>query len=110
MQIDDQNGILDFRNAADDASEASPSLRSEEARFRDKARSAPWRPAELTIVVPTYRERDNIAELVLRLDETLAGIVWEVIFVDDDSPDMTSAIAKTIAARDGRVLCIRRVG
>lgn len=72
-----------------------------------------WQPhpvAELTVVVPTYSERDNIAELVRRLTSVLRGINWEVVFVDDDSPDGTSALAKSIASGDAHVRCIRRVG
>jgi len=66
--------------------------------------------AELTVVVPTYAERDNIAELVRRLTVVLAGIDWEVVFVDDDSPDGTSVLVKSIASTDPHVRCIRRVG
>src|ERR1700744_3500438 len=66
--------------------------------------------AELSIVVPTYKERGNVAELLRRLDAALAGIAWEAIYVDDNSPDCTAAAVKGIAARDPRVRCIRRVG
>ncbi len=65
---------------------------------------------ELTVVIPTFNEQANIAILVGRLRGALAGIEWEVIFVDDDSPDGTAAVAKTIGESDGRVRCIRRVG
>ncbi|MBV9905065.1 MAG: glycosyltransferase, partial [Alphaproteobacteria bacterium] len=65
---------------------------------------------ELSIVLPTYKERDNIAELIRRLDTALTGIAWEAIFVDDNSPDGTAEAAKAIAARDPRVRCLRRVG
>ncbi len=64
----------------------------------------------LTVVVPTYRERDNVSPLVTRLDAALAGIAWEVVFVDDDSPDGTYAEARRIARDDPRVRCIRRIG
>ncbi|HWA69854.1 MAG TPA: glycosyltransferase family 2 protein [Rhizomicrobium sp.] len=64
----------------------------------------------LSIVVPTFKERGNVAELVRRLDAALAGIAWEAIFVDDNSPDGTAAAVKDIAARDPRVRCLRRVG
>jgi dolichol-phosphate mannosyltransferase len=70
----------------------------------------PTAPIELSIVLPTYKERDNVAELVRRLDVALAGIVWEAIFVDDNSPDGTAETAKALAARDPRVRCLRRVG
>jgi dolichol-phosphate mannosyltransferase len=64
----------------------------------------------LSVVIPTFKERGNVAELVRRLDIALAGIRWEAIFVDDNSPDGTSDAVKEIAARDTRVRCLRRVG
>jgi dolichol-phosphate mannosyltransferase len=66
--------------------------------------------AELSIIVPTYKERGNVAELVRRLDAALAGIAWEAVFVDDNSPDGTAAAVKDIAGDDSRVRCLRRVG
>ena len=66
--------------------------------------------AELSIVVPTYKERGNVAELVRRLDAALSGISWEAIFVDDNSPDGTAEAVKDIAQDDNRVRCLRRVG
>jgi dolichol-phosphate mannosyltransferase len=65
---------------------------------------------QLSIVVPTFKERGNVAELVRRLDLALAGLCWEVIFVDDNSPDGTWQAVKRIAAADARVRCLRRVG
>jgi len=65
---------------------------------------------ELTIVVPTFNEHANIPILVERVAEILSGIAWEIIFVDDDSPDGTAAVAKAIGELDSRVRCIRRVG
>lgn len=64
----------------------------------------------LTVVVPCYNERANVAPMVAALDTALAGLAWEVVFVDDDSPDGTSAEAKRIAQDDQRVRCIRRIG
>ncbi len=61
--------------------------------------------AELSIVIPTYKERGNVAELVRRLDAALTGIAWEAIFVDDNSPDGTAEAVKDIAsARQPRAL------
>jgi dolichol-phosphate mannosyltransferase len=65
---------------------------------------------ELSVVIPTFNERANVPELIRRLEARLAGVAWEAIVVDDDSPDGTSLAAKEIAARDPRVRCIRRVG
>jgi hypothetical protein len=45
------------------------------------------RPVELAVVVPAYNERENIAPLLVALETALVGIEWEVIFVDDNSPD-----------------------
>ena len=66
--------------------------------------------AELTVVVPTFNEAENLVPLVERVSEAMAGVAWEILFVDDDSADGTSAIAKTLAASDPRIRCIRRVG
>jgi dolichol-phosphate mannosyltransferase len=66
--------------------------------------------ATLTVVVPCYKERDNVAPMVAALDAALTGIVWEVVFVDDDSPDGTAAAARVLAQNDARVRCIKRVG
>ncbi|WP_291423223.1 glycosyltransferase [Acidocella sp.] len=64
----------------------------------------------LTVVVPCYNERANVAPMVAALDAALAGLAWEVVFVDDDSPDGTAAAAHEIARHDPRVRCIRRIG
>jgi dolichol-phosphate mannosyltransferase len=64
---------------------------------------------ELTVVIPTFNERANIPILVERLHSVLAGVAWEVIFVDDDSPDGTAGVVKAIGKQDSRVRCIRRI-
>jgi dolichol-phosphate mannosyltransferase len=66
--------------------------------------------ADLTVVVPCYNERPNVAPLVAALDAALTGIAWEVVFVDDDSPDGTAAEARRLGRLDNRVRCIRRIG
>lgn len=67
-------------------------------------------PIELSIVIPTFNERDNIAPLIALVDKALQGVAWEIIFVDDNSPDGTTDIIKSLAAQDRRVRCIRRIG
>lgn len=71
--------------------------------------TAPALP-RLAVVIPCYNEAANVAPMVAKLDAALAGIAWEAIFVDDDSPDGTAAKAKAIAATDPRIRCIRRIG
>ncbi len=65
---------------------------------------------ELTVVSPTFNERPNIRPLVAKLDAALKGVAWQVIFVDDNSPDGTAQEVKALAREDGRVACLRRVG
>jgi dolichol-phosphate mannosyltransferase len=64
----------------------------------------------LSVIVPTFKERANVPLVVDKVAAILAGIDWEIIFVDDDSPDGTAAAAKAIGQTDARVRCIRRVG
>lgn len=64
---------------------------------------------ELSIIVPTFNERANVDELVGRLTAVLAGVDWEVIFVDDDSPDRTAAFVRQLGRRDSRVRVVHRV-
>ena len=71
----------------------------------------PVHPPLLTVVIPTFNERSNVHELIARLERVLAGIAWEVVFVDDNSPDATHALVKSIARKNNaRVRCLRRVG
>jgi len=65
---------------------------------------------ELSVIVPTFNERDNVEEVVQRLGACLEGLAWEVIFVDDDSTDGTAGRIRQIAHSDRRVRCIQRIG
>jgi dolichol-phosphate mannosyltransferase len=65
---------------------------------------------EVTVVLPTYNERDNLTEAIDRVGRALAGRVWEIIVVDDNSPDGTHQLARENGAADPRVRCIRRIG
>jgi len=77
-----------------------------EAIAASEVRAAP----EVTVVVPTLNERENVRDLVDRIDRVLDGVDWELMFVDDDSPDGTSQVAKAIGRADARIRCIRRIG
>jgi dolichol-phosphate mannosyltransferase len=65
---------------------------------------------DIAIVLPTYNERENVPELLARLEDTLHGLRWEIVFVDDDSPDGTAEIIRAHARRDCRIRLIHRVG
>lgn len=66
-------------------------------------------PPELTVVVPTYNERQNVTLVVERVRAALDGVAWELLFVDDDSPDETWREVERHAAQDGRVRKLRRL-
>ena len=65
---------------------------------------------DLCIIVPVLNEEGNVARLVERLDAALTGIVWEAIFVDDDSTDGTRDAVAAIGAADPRVRLLHRIG
>jgi dolichol-phosphate mannosyltransferase len=65
---------------------------------------------ELTIVIPTFKERANVPILLEKLKAVLAHVVWEVIYVDDHSPDGTADVVREIARTDRRVRVIERIG
>ena len=67
-------------------------------------------PLVISIIIPTFNERDNVAELIRRLDRSLVGVTWEAIFVDDDSSDGTLAALQEISSKDTRVRYIHRIG
>ncbi len=52
---------------------------------------------EISIIVPTFSEADNVLELHARLASSLAAEDWELIFVDDDSPDGTADVVRALA-------------
>lgn len=66
--------------------------------------------ADLTIVVPTLNERENVGPLIAKLQRALAGLNWEVVFVDDDSSDGTASVVRDLAQRNRRVRGIQRIG
>jgi dolichol-phosphate mannosyltransferase len=67
-------------------------------------------PIELAIVVPTFNERENVSMLVPALETALQAIQWELIFVDDNSPDGTAECIRRLAATDRRIRVLERIG
>jgi len=65
---------------------------------------------ELSVIIPTYNENENVELLVSKLSDALNGIDWEVIFVDDDSPDGTANIVRDIAKENWNVRILHRIG
>jgi dolichol-phosphate mannosyltransferase len=67
-------------------------------------------PIELSVVVPTFNERDNVENVVGRIEKVLPNIRWEIIFIDDDSPDSTADFVRTLARSRPYVRCHQRIG
>lgn len=65
---------------------------------------------ELTIVVPTFNERDNIRPLLELIAKALDGESYEVVFVDDDSRDGTLQELQAVSRADPKVRYIHRIG
>ena len=64
---------------------------------------------ELSVVVPAFRERENLPRLLDALERALAGLDWETIFVVDDANDGSEELLRERAQRDARVRCIQRI-
>src|SRR5580692_5103957 len=67
-------------------------------------------PVELAVIVPTFNERENVPLLVERLETALGHLEWELVYVDDDSPDGTSAKVRELSQVNPRVRCVQRIG
>jgi len=80
------------------------------ASFAEPNSEASVLPIELTVVVPTFNERQNVPILLEKLEAVLTGIEWEAIYVDDHSPDGTSDVVRGIARTNRRVRSIERIG
>jgi dolichol-phosphate mannosyltransferase len=63
------------------------------------------RATDLTIVVPTLNERENLEPLLARVMAVIGDVSWELIFVDDDSNDGTAEHARVLARRNVCAAC-----
>lgn len=65
---------------------------------------------DLAIVLPTFNESGNVGPMVERLESALGGIRYEVIFVDDDSPDGTADVVRRMAGNRDNLRVLHRIG
>ena len=65
---------------------------------------------DLAIVLPTFNESGNVGPIADRLARTLTGIRYEVIFVDDDSPDGTADVVRQLGLRSDNIRVVQRIG
>lgn len=64
----------------------------------------------LAVVLPTFNERENVTAMRDALDAALAGVPFEMVFVDDDSTDGTRERLAELARQDPRVRLVHRIG
>src|SRR5215204_4621731 len=63
----------------------------------------------LTLVIPTRNEADNVPRLVGELKESLSGVDYRMVFVDD-STDQTPEVIRSLREEDDRIVLIHRKG
>jgi dolichol-phosphate mannosyltransferase len=112
----DDNHSMDLRNSILDASAARPAHKNGadvQTLVNDRKLSpeSGVKPVELSLVIPTYNERENIASLVRSIHQLLtdSGCSFEIIIVDDDSPDKTWELVQTLTAKYPGLRLIRRI-
>jgi dolichol-phosphate mannosyltransferase len=66
--------------------------------------------SKLSIIAPTYNERGNLKKLVERIFSSLKGLDFELIIVDDNSPDGTGKLADKIALKHKNMTVVHRQG
>ena len=70
----------------------------------------PFQGLAVSVIVPTYKEKDSIAELIDRIESSLRRLKFDVIIVDDASPDGTAECVEDLNDRYGNIRVIRRAG
>jgi dolichol-phosphate mannosyltransferase len=63
---------------------------------------------KVSIIIPTYNEKENIAPLLSRVAQALAGYNYEILIVDDGSKDGTIEAASELAERYPVMVIVRR--
>lgn len=65
---------------------------------------------ELAVIVPTFNEAENVPLIVERLESVLEGVEFEIVFVDDNSPDRTWERVEALHRTRPHVRVLRRIG
>lgn len=76
----------------------------------NRPQNSAWAAPHLAVIVPTYKERDNIALLYEKLSAALGSVPFEMIVVDDNSPDGTANAVIALARLYPNIRCIHRIG
>lgn len=69
-----------------------------------------FRPPQLAVIVPSYNERGNIELLYEKVALALGDTPWEMIVVDDNSPDGTADVVNELSRVYANIRCVRRFG
>jgi dolichol-phosphate mannosyltransferase len=64
----------------------------------------------VSVIIPTFNERENIPRIAAAVQQTLAAIPHEIVFVDDDSTDGSLPALHALARNDIRVRYLQRIG
>ena len=88
----------------------NPAVPTSAPAYLPAADGAVRRSADIAVIVPTYNEAENVVPFLERAREAWQHLHWEVIFVDDDSPDGTAELVRQIAQVDSRVRVLQRLG
>src|SRR3989344_5133425 len=65
---------------------------------------------ELSIVLPTYKEKKNLAIFVPQIEAEFKGILFEIIVVDDNSEDGTRELVHALNEQYTNVILVERPG
>jgi dolichol-phosphate mannosyltransferase len=71
---------------------------------------AHFHPPQLAVIVPSFNERGNIELLYEKVALALGSTPWEMIVVDDDSPDGTADVVNELSRVYANIRCVRRFG
>ena len=65
----------------------------------------------ISIIIPTFTEKDNIIELYKEIKNNLgiSKISWDVIFVDDSNNNETANIIRKLQNSENNVFLIKRI-
>jgi len=69
-----------------------------------------FHPPQLAVIVPSYNERDNVELLYEKVALALGSTPWEMIVVDDNSPDGTADVVNELSRVYANIRCLRRFG
>ena len=58
------------------------------------------------VIIPTYNEKDNIRNVINRLE----GFFVDILIIDDNSPDGTAGIVKEIIQKNDHIYIVEREG